>query len=514
MNKSAYRAAILDLDGVITQTARLHAQAWKQMFDDYLQKRSPADFVPFDQNTDYRNYIDGKPRYDGVRSFLESRGIELAEGNPEDAPGKETICGLGNRKNQLFLDLLEKKGVETYTDTVTQIRQWRQQGVKIAVISSSRNCTAILQTAGLLSLFDAKVDGVDSARLKLKGKPAPDIFLQAAQELGVEPQEAIVIEDAIAGVEAGRGGNFALVVGVDRNGNAESLREHGADMVVQDLRELKDIFAIKPSALENFQDISNRLKHQHLALFLDYDGTLTPIVNRPEDAILSQEMQSLLQQLADRTTVAVISGRDRPDVQKMVGLSNLHYAGSHGFDIISADGKVMQQEEAQASLPELDKAEGELCEQLQSIPGVRVERKRFAIAVHYREVAASEVAGIADIVERVVRQHPQLRKRGGKKIFELQPDIPWDKGRAVNWLLHQLHLDNPNVTPMYIGDDTTDEDAFKALGDRGITIRVGIPAQTTHADYFLNNPEEVQQFFQLLIPQISNTVNRGSLNHD
>ena len=183
MSTPTYRAAILDLDGVITQTAHLHAQAWKQMFDAYLQerdKRESEDQRPFDVGEDYEEYVDGKPRYDGVRSFLASRGIELPEGEPDDEPDRETICGLGNRKNEIFHELLGEQGVDVYEDAVEQIESWRERGLRMAVISSSRNCSAILKAAGLRELFVVKVDGVDSERLGLQGKPAPDMFLVEA----------------------------------------------------------------------------------------------------------------------------------------------------------------------------------------------------------------------------------------------------------------------------------------------------------------------------------------------
>jgi alpha,alpha-trehalase len=232
------RAAILDLDGVITQTAHLHAQAWKQMFDVFLQarnERTGEDHAPFDAEADYDEYVDGKLRYDGVRSFLESRGIALPEGNPSDPPDAETICGLGNRKNEIFHALLDERGVEVYDDTVEQLRRWRERGVPTAVISSSRNCEAVLDAAGLHHLFDVTVSGVDSERLGLRGKPAPDIFIEAAQRLDVEPHKVMVFEDARAGVKAARTGGFGLVVGVDREDEGD-LSAHGADVVVQDLR--------------------------------------------------------------------------------------------------------------------------------------------------------------------------------------------------------------------------------------------------------------------------------------
>ena len=241
MANRPFDAAILDMDGVITQTARLHAQTWKRMFDEYLAGRGERDgrnYAPFDADADYRKYVDGKPRYDGVRSFLQARGIVLSDGEPRDPPDLETVCGLGNRKNVLFHELLQQGRVEFYEDTVAQIGRWKKQGMKVAVISSSRNATEILTSAGVLDLFDAKIDGNDLQRLQLQGKPAPDIFLQAAAELGVPPERAIVVEDALSGVEAGRAGGFGRVVGVARKGNADELRRHGADVAVSDLREL------------------------------------------------------------------------------------------------------------------------------------------------------------------------------------------------------------------------------------------------------------------------------------
>lgn len=242
MKGQNYSAAILDMDGVITQTAQLHARAWKYMFDEYLEQRGRREgrpYEPFDADAEYRAYVDGKPRYDGVRSFLAARGLQLPQGDPSDPPGKETVCGLGNRKDELFDELLRRTGVEVYSDTIAQIGAWKRKGLKVAVISSSRHSTDILKAAGVLDLFDAKLDGNDLDRLHLPGKPAPDMFLRAAAELGVSPECAIVVEDALAGVEAGRAGGFGLVVGVARKGNPDELRRHGADVVVSDLRELE-----------------------------------------------------------------------------------------------------------------------------------------------------------------------------------------------------------------------------------------------------------------------------------
>jgi HAD superfamily hydrolase (TIGR01509 family) len=223
------RACLFDLDGVLTRTATVHAAAWKEMFDGYLRERAARtgeEFVPFDQVADYTRYVDGKPRYDGVRSFLTARGIELPEGQSSDPPAAETVRGLGNRKNELVLRLIREGGVEVYDGSVRYLEAARDAGLRRAVVA-----------AGIEGFFEARIDGVVAEREGLKGKPAPDTFLAGARALGVTPEEAAVFEDALAGVEAGRAGAFACVVGVDRAGQAEALREHGASIVVSDLSE-------------------------------------------------------------------------------------------------------------------------------------------------------------------------------------------------------------------------------------------------------------------------------------
>jgi beta-phosphoglucomutase family hydrolase len=239
----AIRACLFDLDGVLTQTAKVHAAAWKQMFDQFLRDRAARTgepFVPFDPVHDYDKYVDGLPRYDGVRSFLASRGIALPEGEPNDPPAAETIMGLGNRKNEIVLRMIREQGVQTYEGSVRYVKAARAAGLRCAVVSSSANARDVLEAAGIADLFDERVDGVVLEREHLKGKPAPDTFLFAARALGVEAGRAAVFEDALAGVAAGRAGGFGFVVGVDRVGQVEALREHGADVVVRDLAELLD----------------------------------------------------------------------------------------------------------------------------------------------------------------------------------------------------------------------------------------------------------------------------------
>jgi len=230
-------AAILDMDGVVTRTAPLHFEAWKRVFDEVLRERAGEEARPFDVD-DYRAYVDGKPRYDGVASFLASRGFSLPEGGPDDPPEAGTVRGVGNRKNRVFRGLLEEKGAEVHDDATGWIGSLRRHGVPVALISSSRNAPAVLAAAGVEDLFDARVDGNVGDDLGLPGKPDPAYFEEAARRLGTPPGRAVVVEDAVAGVVAGRRGGFGLVVGVDRDGRGDALRAHGADLVVEDLRRL------------------------------------------------------------------------------------------------------------------------------------------------------------------------------------------------------------------------------------------------------------------------------------
>jgi beta-phosphoglucomutase family hydrolase len=243
VTREKFDAVLFDLDGVITSTAKVHAACWKRMFDEYLEKRAKQTgepFRPFDIAADYTRHVDGKPRFDGVRDFLRSRGIELAAGSPGDAPATETVCGLGNRKNELVNEVIRSDGVEAYPGTVSFIQRLQTEGIQIAVVTSSQNCDTVLRAANLSAAFPVQVDGNTIHERNLRGKPAPDTFLAAAKLLGVEPVRTVVVEDAISGVEAGRNGEFGLVIGVARKGNADELRRHGAHLVVNDLSELLD----------------------------------------------------------------------------------------------------------------------------------------------------------------------------------------------------------------------------------------------------------------------------------
>jgi beta-phosphoglucomutase family hydrolase len=233
------QACLFDMDGVLTKTAAVHAAAWKQTFDEFLRDRAGGgDFRPFDLHDDYDEYVDGKPREDGVRDFLASRDITLPEGSPDDPPDRQTVYGLGNRKNALLLQRIDADGVEVYDGSVRYLKAAQAAGLHRAVVSSSANTEQVLRVTGLASYFEIRVDGVAIAQRHLHGKPAPDTYLDAARQLGVAPSAAAVFEDALSGVAAGHAGHFGFVVGVDRVGQAQALAEHGADRVVTDLADL------------------------------------------------------------------------------------------------------------------------------------------------------------------------------------------------------------------------------------------------------------------------------------
>ena len=504
-------AAIFDLDGVVTLTASVHAAAWKELFDAFLADRAERigePFVPFDLKGDYHTYVDGKPRIDGVKSFLASRGIELPEGTPEDGRDEPTAWGLGNRKDGYFQQVLEEKGAEVDERTVAFIHRLLEEGIRVAVASSSKNCGPILDRAGLTSLFEARVDGIVSEEIGLKGKPNPDIFVEAARRVGATPERTIVVEDAISGVQAGRAGDFGLVIGIDRVGAAVALREHGADLVLEsfDARSLDMVSAWfaqraerRPSALREWPELSEKLKGRRLALFLDYDGTLTQIVSRPELAVLSDKRRSILKRLAASYPTAIISGRGRDDVERLVGLANLAYAGSHGFDIVGPGGAVIGHAVADWIEPVMERVAEMVKPRLEGIDGTLIEEKRFSIAIHYRLADEASVPRVESIVDEAVATDVRLKKAHGKKVFEVRPDVDWDKGKALLFLVEALGLDSPNVVPFYIGDDVTDEDAFEVLRERGIGILVSETPRPTEATYWVQAPWEVYALFERLI---------------
>jgi len=502
-------AVIFDMDGVVTRTAAVHAAAWKRLFDAYLEQRAARDGVehaPFDGDADYRQYVDGKPRYDGVDSFLRSRGIALPWGTPDDPAEAETVCGLGNSKNEYFRREIEQHGVRPFETTVELVKHLQANGFGTAIISASRNAEAVLGAAGVGDLFPVRVDGLVAEELGIPGKPDPAVFVEAARRLGAVPERAAIVEDAIAGVTAGRRGGFALVIGVDRSGSdAPGLLANGADVVVGDLGEVSvDAASPPPPCLPTIgaDEVVAGLQHP-LAVFLDYDGTLTPIVNDPAAALLPPAMKPVLERLARACPVAIVSGRDLADVKRLVGIDSLIYSGSHGYDLDAPMDLGGSRQVGDEFLEALDAAERALHEELDEVPRVFIERKRMAIAVHYRNVDPADAARVDEGVSRVAPRFPSLKRTGGKKVFELRPAMAWDKGSLVRWLLEQLSsAEKTPLTPLYVGDDVTDEDAFRAIAHDGIGVRVGGREEPTAARYVLADPEAARLFLDELAAAI------------
>lgn len=498
-----FEAVILDMDGVITKTALVHAKAWKKMFDEFLKEKEGENFVPLDLENDYNKYIDGIPRLDGIRGFLKSRNIDIPEGDADDSPEKNTVNGMGKRKNRIFRNTIEKEGVEVYEDAVKMIDKWKKENVKLAVISSSKNCKYIIEKTGLEDKFEVRVDGITLKEENLKGKPEPDMFLKAAEYLDVNVAETIIIEDAIQGVQAGKKGRFACVVGVARNGKEEALKEAGADIVVKKLTELiemdREPHENLPNALTEIEQLFEIKGDKKFIVCLDYDGTLTPIVSDPTAAELPDDNREIITNLSNHAPVAVISGRDLQDLKSTIEIDSIIYAGSHGFDISGPDDLKMVHESEKEITPALDEAENQLKEHLKDIEGANIERKRFAIAVHYRNVEDNEVVqSVKNEVQKEADRQEILKTGSGKKIMELKPNIDWNKGYALNWLTKKMNWNTEKYLRIYIGDDITDEDGFEALKEDGIGILVGSHGEKTSASFTLKDTDEVTKFLKEL----------------
>jgi len=498
-------AAIFNLDGVVTRIARLQASAWKRLFDTYLRERSSQqgeDYRYFDSALDYRRYIDGRPRHQAIKHFLLARHIDLPKGEPDDPPERDTICGLGSRKNLIFDQIVEEEGIAVYGCTIAFIHRLRKAGIKTAVVSASKHCDLILERAGITNLFDTRIDGVEAECLDLDSKPDPDTFLEAVRRLGVTPARAVVFEDTVVGITAGKRGRFTLVVGVDHGGWDRRMRQHGADLVIRDLCRV-DVEGTdidrhsSPRPLTDVTWVSKQLAGKRPALFLDYGGTLAPIHDRPEDARLSEDMRLILRSVARVAQVVVVSGRDLDEVSELVGLQEITYAGSHGLEIRGPNLRLELPGDIDV-LNDLDRATVDLTAALKTISGARLTRKRFAIVVHYRRQAGGDPDLVESAVKRVQAHFPRLHLTGGKEVIELLPNIDWDKGRAVRWLLSELGLDDPEVLPIYMGDDVTDEDAFRAVRGRGLGILVSERPQPSAALYRVRDTDHVAELLRHL----------------
>jgi alpha,alpha-trehalase len=503
-----FEAGIFDLDGVITRTTGLHQKAWRALFEEYrrfLLRNGKAAFAPY-QDADYAAYIDGRSRLDGLKAFLQSRDLQLPTGDPGDRLEDETLYGLGNFKNEAFRQRLRSEGVDLYPDAVDRIRAWRAKGLKTAVISASKNCALILERTGLEDLFDTRIDGQIAEERGLPGKPDPAIMLEAARELGVRPPKAFVVEDALPGVAAAAEGGFGLVVGLVRNAAAEELREHGADIVLSRLGQLNPESAVDimpeelPNALDHREEIRHILEKRRPLLFLDFDGTLAPIVNDHKKAGIDPQIRQTLEKMTPHfMLVAIVSGRDLLDVKNRVGIDHLYYLGSHGFEASGPGNFSERQPEAIGLLPQLQEAEKEARERLKDYEGTDVERKGFAIALHYRQAGEDGEKAVRETVRKITERRPGLKMSSGKMVVEIRPDIEWDKGKAISWLMDKTKVKKAERTPIYIGDDLTDEDAYREIRDTGIGIQVGRHGEPTAARYFLRDVPEVRKFLQWIL---------------
>ena len=506
ISRERFGAVIFNLDGVVTRINAIHSEAWKRIFDEFLQQRAALegeDLRPLHQDLDYRRYLEGRPRHLGVKHVLSSRHIDLPVGRPDDPEDLETVHGLGNRKKRVFNELLERQDGLVYGCAIALIHRLRNEGFKTAVITASQHCDTILDQAELSDWFDARIDGIEAERLELGSKPDPYVLWEVARRLEIDPEQTVVIEDSIVGVTAGSRGRFGLTIGIDDGRQRQLMLEHGADYVLEDLCRLhvdgsSEGDELSPPVLAEPELISNQFTDRQPVLFLDYGGTLTPNIHKPKDAELSKKMRRALQKVAELMPVTIVSGRDVEDLRDRVGLPELIYAGSHGLEILGPDLH-LELPDGIDVLVDLDKAMAELTKLLAEYPGVSIERKRFAIVVHYQKKDTVRAAYVEATVEQVQMHLPRLRKTGGKQIFELLPNIDWDKGRAVKWLLAELGLDDPDKLPLYVGDDVTDEDAFRSLRGAGIGILVAKHPQPSMATYRVGDSDDVLDLLNHLI---------------
>lgn len=536
MDTLPFDAVIFDLDGVITQTAEIHGKAWKKMFDEYLKMREERDGEPFKEFThsgDYLPFVDGKPRYNGVKSFLESRGISIPMGDPSDSADMETVCGLGNKKNKAFRQIVEEQGAQVYESTIDFIHALKKYNIRIGCASSSKNCEVILKTAGIDHLFETRIDGVVSADIGLKGKPEADIFVTAARKLGCLPYRSVVVEDATSGVMAGRNGGFGLVIGLAREKNASKLLRNGADVVAYDMKYIniewiKKWFQQKPQLFfQAWEDAEAKgtikqkkkkkpdsdimvcpyhfrspqsaiLTEKKLVLFLNYDGTLTPIVDKPHEARVEADMKNIIRELSQRYLVVIMTGRDPQEVKKELNIDSVIYAGNHGFDILGQRFSMVQTKGLRMK-PIVRAISEKLQSEMKDIKGLTFEEKKFNVAIHYRHADEEKYEHVKKLIESVVSEYKSLRLMGGQKVFEILPNVDWGKGSAIRWILKTNKIAWSKASVFYIGDDLTDEFAFRTIRTRGTAILVSEQDRSSAAHFRLKSISEVKEFLKKIL---------------
>lgn len=529
MSRYSFKSVIFDLDGVITRTAVIHARAWKVVFDNFLRSRQARygePFKAFSYENDYLPYVDGKSRYEGIQAFLMSRNIDIPFGTQDDQEDKTTICSLGNKKNLVFLEIVRAGGVDIFESTIKFINSLRRNNVKVAVASSSKNCKLILESAGIDQLFLSCVDGNVLEEFGLKGKPQPDIFVKAANNIGVEVSASVVVEDAFSGVQAGRNGGFGLVIGIARENNQEELLKGGADVVIGDMSEidcdwierwfnkkpqlLSDYFADPEGSIRqnskvknqpvlntNYFEIAHDVFNKKIrpVLFLDFDGTLTDIKDKPELAVLAKDTRDLISKLSKKTIIVIISGRTRKDLERLIGVEDVFYAGNHGFDMKGRGLSMIKS--TGYDFKGLYKL---LAEELKDIKGVLIEDKELSIAVHYRMVDETKFPYIESVVNRIIRDNNMLRLMLGKKVFEIIPNIDWDKSKAMQWIIEKLQLSwSGDSRIVYMGDDITDEFVFRFNRTRGLNILVSEKSIVSASDFRVKNVNEARSVLEMLL---------------
>lgn len=431
IDRRYHDAVIVGLDNVVDKATRVHAAAWTKFLDDYLTRRpqrTGEDHCPLTHD-DYRRFLAGKP--DGVADFLAARGIRLPPGSPTDLTD-DTVYGLQNLERQTFLQLLNT-GVPEGKSIASFARRLQVAGVRVAAHTSHRNYGHTLDATGLAEVFAVFVDGAVTAELGLPAEPNPAGLIETAKRLGANPGRCVVIDSCQTGLRAGRNGGFALVIAVDAHGDAENLLSSGADAVVADLAAVTvgsgdAAISTIPDALQVYSQLKRLLTGRRPAVFLDFDGTLSDIVERPEAATLVDGAAEALRALAAQCPVAVISGRDLADVRNRVKVDGLWLAGSHGFELVAPDGSHHQNAAATAAIDGLAEAAAQLADALREIAGAVVEHKRFAVVVHYRNVADDSVDNLIAAVRRLGHA-AGLRVTTGRKVVELRPDIAWTRAK-------------------------------------------------------------------------------------